>query len=62
MANLPEQVFLHYIVDQKCNSQSNKETENFTQVNLKIITHSLLESSEDCFKEVRMGKCRKLGS
>lgn len=29
MANLPKQVFLHYIVDQKINSQSDKETDIF---------------------------------
>ena len=42
MVNLPEQVFLHYIVDQKINSQSDKETEIFIQVNLKIINQEIV--------------------
>ena len=42
MANLPEQVFLHYIVDQKINSQSDKETDIFIQVNLKIINQEIV--------------------
>lgn len=42
MANLPKQVFLHYIVDQKINSQSDKETDIFIQVNLKIINQEIV--------------------
>ena len=62
MANLPEQVFLHYVVDQKINSQSDKETDIFIQVNLNYKPgDSLLESPEDCFKEVRMGKMQETG-
>ena len=42
MENLLKQLFLHYILDQKINSQSDKETENFIQVNLKIITQEIV--------------------